>query len=60
LPDNLGHFKYKISQTENSLQISSGLVINTAVFPAEKYQELKDFYKKMIKKQAEKIVFVKK
>jgi transglutaminase-like putative cysteine protease len=58
--DDIGAFKYAIGTTENKIQISVTFTINTAIVPADYYEVIKDFYQKMIDKQNEKIVLVKK
>ncbi|WP_405565145.1 DUF3857 domain-containing protein [Polaribacter sp. Asnod6-C07] len=59
LPDNLGTFKYKITQVGNKLKTFSVLEFNKAIIPAQYYVYLKDFYGKMVQKETEKIVLVK-
>ena len=58
--DDIGAFKYVIGTTENKIQISVTFTINTAIVPADYYEVIKEFYQKMIDKQNEKIVLVKK
>jgi transglutaminase-like putative cysteine protease len=57
--DNIGVFKYMISNTENKIQIVITTDINTAIVPADYYEILKDFFKQLIDKQNEKIVLKK-
>lgn len=52
-------FKYNLSQTGNQIQVSATFDINHSSVPAAYYSVLKDFYKKMLEKQNEKIVLVK-
>lgn len=56
MQDNLGVFKFDIAQSEDRIQISIIHQINEAIFPIEKYDMLKEYYKTMIAKEAEKIV----
>ncbi|WP_258048990.1 DUF3858 domain-containing protein [Hymenobacter sp. NBH84] len=60
LPDNGGRFLYSISPGENSLQIISRLNLRKAVYSAEEYAALRDFYSRLMAKQAEQIVLKKK
>ena len=59
LPNNLGVFKYQVSQNGNKVKSLSILEFNSAMIPSEYYAYLKDFYSKLVKKQTEKIVLVK-
>lgn len=59
LPDNLGNFKYVISNTGNQIQLLYTLDLNLAVIPAEYYLALKNFFKEMVNKQTEKVVLKK-
>jgi len=59
MQENIGSFKYNIAAKGNSVQLSAILSINYASVSKEYYSTLKDFYKKMIEKQNEKIVLVK-
>jgi len=58
LPDNLGFFKYTILQEGQTIKISSNLIINNAIIPANYYGDLKEFYNKIIVKEVEKIVLI--
>ena len=60
ISNNIGVFRYKIVATPTKLIIVSQLQINEAIITPEYYQELKEFYNQMIKKQTEKIVLTKK
>ena len=59
LPDNLGNFKYVISNNGNQIQLLFTLDINQAVITPDYYEALKSFYKEMVNKQTEKIVLKK-
>lgn len=59
LPDNLGNFKYVISNTGNQIQLLYTLDINQAVIPVAYYLALKNFFKEIVNKQTEKIVLKK-
>ena len=59
LPDNLGVYKYQVTQSANKLKAISILQFNSSIIPAQYYQELKGFYSQLVKKETEKIVFVK-
>ena len=57
LNDNDGIFEYLIQKNENSIQLKYVLNIKKATFDPEDYNNLRDFYAFVVKKQAEKIVF---
>ena len=59
LPDNLGVFKFQVTQKGNTISTMSILQINSAIVTPEYYLVLKDFYGQMVKKQSEKIVLIK-
>lgn len=59
LPDSLGVFKYQVTQAGNKLKVISVLQFNEAIITSQYYENLKDFYSQMVKKQSEKIVLVK-
>ncbi len=59
MPDNIGNFKYNISNTGNQIQLLFSLDINQAIMEPEYYAFLKNFYKEIISKQAEKIILKK-
>ncbi|KAF2341320.1 DUF3857 domain-containing protein [Flavobacterium tistrianum] len=56
MEDNLGAFKFNIVANGDILQLSIVHQINEAIVSAEKYDMLKEYYKAMTAKQAEKIV----
>ncbi len=60
LPDNLGSYKFVIIEKGNTLQVLSNVKINAPIIASNNYGALKEFYKKMIDKQLEKVVLVKK
>lgn len=59
ISNNLGVFKYQISNTGSKINVISIIQLNTSVISPNYYEELKAFYKKMIEKQTEKIVLIK-
>ncbi len=59
LGENMGGFKYMISQVGNKLQLSVELSINDSFISAEDYGNLKKFYEMIIAKEAEKVVLIK-
>ena len=59
-PDNLCVFSIKIISNENKIQVAVSSEINLAIMSSDYYEIIKDFYQKMIDKQNEKIVLVKK
>ena len=59
LNDNDGIFEYLIQKNENSIQLKNILNIKKATFDPADYNNLRDFYAFIVKKQAEEIVFKK-
>jgi hypothetical protein len=59
LNDNDGIFEYLIQKNENTIQLKYVLNIKRATFDPEDYNNLRDFYTMILKKEAENIVFKK-
>src|SRR5690606_10425996 len=59
LGNNVGNYRYLISQMENKLQLSVEFAINQSFIAAEEYGNLKKFYELLIAKQNEKVVLSK-
>jgi len=59
MPDNMGSFKYNISNNGKQCQLLFTVDINQAIIVSEYYEALKSFYKEMVDKQNEKIVLKK-
>jgi hypothetical protein len=59
LPNNDGAFSIRYIVEGNKVAIRSKISINKPVFSAEEYFTLKEFYKNIVRKQAEQIVFKK-
>ncbi|MGG8497902.1 transglutaminase domain-containing protein [Tenacibaculum sp. TC6] len=59
LPENLGVFKYQVSQDGSKIRVIAQFQINTHIISPEYYTTLKDFYRQLVTKQTEKIVVVK-
>ncbi|SDH55045.1 DUF3858 domain-containing protein [Chitinophaga filiformis] len=58
--ENEGVFQYLIQQSENSIQFRSRIKLNRAVFAADEYNSLRDFFDMIVKKQSEQIVLKRK
>lgn len=56
LPDNSGLFSYNTVQIGNKIQLSCKIEISKSVFSIDEYHELKEFFSKIVTKQAERIV----
>ncbi|WP_343695752.1 DUF3857 domain-containing protein [Flavobacterium sp.] len=56
MEDNLGVFKFDTAVVDKKIQLSMIHQINQAIFPVDKYEMLKEYYKTMIAKQTEKII----
>ena len=59
LPDGKTKFAYRMRVDGNTLQISSTLDIGKSLYTYEEYVSLKEFFAKMVSKQAEKVVLKK-
>lgn len=59
LPDELGLFKFKVTENGNKINIQSLLQFNSAIITPEYYAILKELYGKIVAKQSEKIILVK-
>jgi hypothetical protein len=59
LPNNDAKYIYNISVTGNKIQITSKLQMNTSLFMPEEYPAVKEFYQRLVSKQAETIVLKK-
>ena len=57
--EDMGSFKYLISNTNNTVQVSTEMVINSSIITPDLYQGLKEFYAMVISKENEKIVLAK-
>jgi hypothetical protein len=60
LPGNKGRFSYTVTQNGNRLSIVSSVQINERIFMQDEYPNLREFYNRIIAKQAEQIVLKKK
>lgn len=59
MSNKIGVFRYKVVSNGQKVNIIFQLQINNPLITPENYQELKEFYNQMVKKQIEKIVLVK-
>ncbi|WP_284652872.1 transglutaminase domain-containing protein [Flavobacterium terrisoli] len=59
MPEEMGSFKYNLSNNGTQIQIVSALDINEAIISSEYYEALKSFYKEIVNKHTEKIVLKK-
>lgn len=59
LPDNIGHFKFITQNAGNKISVITELNFNIGKVSPTYYQQLKEFYSKIISKQKEKIVLTK-
>lgn len=57
--NNLGTFKYNISNSNGKIQVSTEFAINQSFIDSSEYKNLKGFYQLMIEKQNEKVVLKK-
>ncbi|MDV7187770.1 hypothetical protein R3X25_10800 [Lutibacter sp. TH_r2] len=59
LPEELGSYKFRVIDKGDRIEIFSEMATNSVIYPAQYYQELKEFYKNIVKKNAEQIVLKK-
>lgn len=59
LPEDAGKFLFNVNVTAQSINITSSLQINKSLFTQEEYQNLREFYARIIAKHAEQIVLKK-
>jgi hypothetical protein len=59
LPNNAGRFDYGIQLVGNQIKVSSRIQIKKAVFESKEYPSLREFYSRIVGKQAEFIVLKK-
>lgn len=59
LPNNMGSFKYNITNTDNEIKIMVILGINTSIIATSDYEYVKEFYKLLVEKETEKVVLSK-
>jgi len=60
LSDNGGRFLYSVTANGPSVQITSRMNLRKPVYAADEYEHLREFYRLMLEKQAEKLVIKKK
>tara|TARA_B110000967_G_C18861567_1_gene550261 strand:- start:57 stop:2072 length:2016 start_codon:yes stop_codon:yes gene_type:complete len=60
LPNNLGSFKYILSQNETTMQLLIESKINTPIISSMDYEVLKLYFKQLIEKENQQIVLTKK
>ena len=60
LDEDLGQFDYIIQEANGVIQLRTVIEVKKAEFPAEEYQNLRDFFIYVVKKQGEQIVLKKK
>lgn len=59
LPEGYGSFRYTCTVEEKKVQLMVNLNINVAIIPSDDYDTLKEFFKKVVEKENEKIVLKK-
>ncbi len=59
MPDNLGSYRYTIQKTETTVQLVVQYEINKAYISQDYYDIVKDFFKQIVDKEAEKVVLKK-
>ena len=59
LPDSLGSFKYNLMAMETKVQLVVDVEINQSIISPLYYEALKEYYSKIVEKEAEQIVLTK-
>jgi hypothetical protein len=59
LPDNSIFFMYEVTNMNNKIQVTSKFGINKTVFTTDEYNDLREFYNQVLKKQSEPIILKK-
>jgi hypothetical protein len=60
LPENAAKYTYNMTQTGNTVALTSHLQINNSLFLQDDYPNLREFYNQIVAKQSEQIVLKKK
>jgi hypothetical protein len=60
LPENAAKYMYNVTFTGNQVTLTSNLQINSSLFSQDEYPHLREFYNRVVAKQAEQIVLKKK
>ncbi|WP_345235495.1 DUF3857 domain-containing protein [Hymenobacter saemangeumensis] len=60
LPEDGGRFMYSVTGTEGTVQLTSRMYLRKPMYAAAEYEHLREFYRLMLAKQAEKLVIRKK
>ncbi|MEJ7643109.1 MAG: transglutaminase domain-containing protein [Chryseolinea sp.] len=60
LPANAAKYTYNMTQSGNTVTLTSHLQINNSLFSQDEYPNLREFYNQVVAKQAEQIVLKKK
>ena len=59
LPNDIGSFKFIISETHNEIKLLVTTELKTPVIGMQDYSALKDFYRLLVEKETEKVVLSK-
>lgn len=59
LSNNFGIYTYTVIHKGNKIMVQSNLKINTAIFPVQNYNEIKQFYNLIVNKNLEKVILEK-
>ena len=59
-PNNYGSYQFNISSLGSVINLYVQFDINTVIYPVSKYPEMKEFYKRVVTKNLEQIVLIKK
>ena len=58
--NNEGYFQYQLAKSDNVIQLRLSIKLLKATFPASEYNDLREFFSFIVKKQNEQIVFKRK
>lgn len=59
LPEDIGSFKYMISHNGKSINVRAIVSFEVPVISPQQYASLKEFYRQLVEKEAEKVVLSK-
>ena len=59
MTDKMASYVYRVSASEDKINISTEMAFNSSIIAPDYYQDLKKFYETIVTKQNEKIVLTK-
>ncbi len=59
LPNNAGKFTFNVSEVDNSLQLTSRIVISSRFFVQDNYSHLREFFNQIVARHTQQVVLKK-